>query len=212
MLQSLLILLFAPMFSCKHTGNPVTRDPSNTDGVTWGCGKDRRWDSKSTDTWMEQVTDYKARWRCLASVENTMHLENYPWKTAAQCCARGCGPKGWCTACQSLLPALRRPPPTQNGDKSVWRTKKSDEVTEKTNILADTVRCFTVLIKLNHWMQQCSCPAVFFFFFTLPDCSLWILVSHTFFTNRRLFIWFLMTLMSKGKRNKDNTEEEESKV
>lgn len=71
---------------------------------------------------------------------------------------------------------------------------------------------FYSLIKLNHWMQQCSCPAVFFFFFTLPDCSLWILVSHTFFTNRRLFIWFLMTLMSKGKRNKDNTEEEESKV
>lgn len=52
----------------------------------------------------------------------------------------------------------------------------------------------------------------FLFFFTLPDFSRWILVSHTFFTNRRLFIWFLMTLMSKGQRNKDNTGGEESKV
>lgn len=48
-------------------------------------------------------------------------------------------------------------------------------------------------------------------FLTLPDCSLWILVSHTFFTNRRLLIWFLITLMSKGQGKKDNKGGEKSK-
>lgn len=38
---------------------------------------------------------------------------------------------------------------------------------------------------------------------TFPDCSLWILVSHTFFTNRRLLIWFLITLMSKEEETEE---------
>lgn len=61
-------------------------------------------------------------------------------------------------------------------------------------------------------MHQCKHFKAVLQFLTLPDCSLWILVSHTFFTNRRLFIWFLITLMSKGQRNKDNKGGEESKA
>lgn len=72
---------------------------------------------------------------------------------------------------------------------------------------------FNSPIKLYDWMQQRerrTAALLLFWFFTLPDFSLWILVSHTFFTNRRLFIWFLMTLMSKGQSNKDNTGGEQS--
>lgn len=61
------------------------------------------------------------------------------------------------------------------------------------------------------WMQQCRHFKAALQFLTLPDCSLWILVSHTFFTNRRLLIWFLITLMSKGQRKKDNKGGEQSK-
>lgn len=60
-------------------------------------------------------------------------------------------------------------------------------------------------------MQQCRHLKAALQFLTLPDCSLWILVSHTFFTNRRLLIWFLITLMSKGQRKKDNKGGEQSK-
>lgn len=92
--------------------------------------------------------------------------------------------------------------------------RKPDAVVKYINILVDTGRFYSP-IQLSDRMQQHERRAAAlmgFFVFTLPDFSLWILVSHTFFTNRRLFIWFLMTLMSKGQRNKDNTGGEESKV
>lgn len=68
-------------------------------------------------------------------------------------------------------------------------------------------------IKMSSWMQQkeeLTAVSHSFHFFTLPECSLWILVSHTFFTNRRLFIWFLMTLMSE-RTEKQRQHGEESK-
>lgn len=58
----------------------------------------------------------------------------------------------------------------------------------------------------QHRLNNIYCESMFIWIpqyktcLTFPDWSLWILVSHTFFTNRRLLIWFLITLMSNEHR------------